>query len=112
MIARTALALLIAACALVPARAADVRVVYYDIHGRSARDLFKEMEAKGPVDKSSGLRFPAYTEWRVLGFSLRIRARELKADRIGCVGRGDYDTPALGRRRRCPGIAREGMGGF
>ena len=65
MIARTALALLIAACALVPARAADVRVVYYDIHGRSARDLFKEMEAKGPVDKSSGLRFPAYTEWRV-----------------------------------------------
>ena len=64
MMVRASLALLIAAFAFVPARAADVRIVYYDIHGRTVRDLFNEMQAKGPAD-SSGSRFPAYTRWRV-----------------------------------------------
>ena len=64
MIIRAGLALLIAACALTSVQADEARIVYYDIHGRGARDLFKEMRAKGPAD-SSGSRFPAYTIWRV-----------------------------------------------
>ncbi|MGH8212781.1 MAG: DUF922 domain-containing protein, partial [Rhodanobacteraceae bacterium] len=65
MIIRMSLALLIALGVLAPALAADVRVVYYDISGRTVRDLVEQMQAKGPVDKSSSARFPAYTKWRV-----------------------------------------------
>ena len=64
MIVRAGLALLIAFGALASARAADVQVVYYDISGRTARDLLEQMQAKGPADPS-GSRFPAYTKWRV-----------------------------------------------
>jgi len=56
--------LLIAFAAATPAKAADVRVVYYDISGNTAKALVHEMEVKGPLDKS-GRRFPAYTKWRV-----------------------------------------------
>ncbi len=63
-IRREGIVLLVAFAAATSARAADVRVVYYDISGNTTKDLVHEMEEKGPVDKS-GRRFPAYTEWRV-----------------------------------------------
>ena len=65
MIVRTGFALLIALGAIASARAAGLRIVYYDISGRTTRDLVEQMQTKGPVDKSSGGISVAYTEWRV-----------------------------------------------
>jgi predicted secreted Zn-dependent protease len=57
-------ALLAASAASAPARAAGLQVVYYDISGRTAKDLFDQMQTRAPEDRF-GQRFPAYTEWRV-----------------------------------------------
>lgn len=53
---------LILACSA--ACADEASVVYYDVSGRSSRQLRSELDAKGPLDKA-GERFDGLTSWRV-----------------------------------------------
>lgn len=46
-----------------PGLAVSVSNVYYSIRGNTASDLSAQMDALGPVDRATGRRYAAFTNW-------------------------------------------------